>query len=63
MLAGILLFPLLSLLAMAFPLEKRQSDSFWLESITHQGKAAFNDDASYTVFRNVKDYGAVGDGE
>ncbi|KAI5827019.1 glycoside hydrolase family 55 protein [Schizophyllum commune Tattone D] len=62
MLAGILLFPLLSLLAMAFPLEKRQSDSFWLESITHQGKAAFNDDASYTVFRNVKDYGAVGDG-
>ena len=45
---------------MAFPLEKRQSDSFWLESITHQGKAAFNDDASYTVFRNVKDFGATG---
>ncbi|KIY68777.1 glycoside hydrolase family 55 protein [Cylindrobasidium torrendii FP15055 ss-10] len=39
------------------------SDPFWLESIKHQGTAAFNPDpANYVVFRNVKDYGAVGDG-
>ncbi|TRM62679.1 glycoside hydrolase family 55 protein [Schizophyllum amplum] len=31
MLAGILLLPLLSLLAAAFPLEQRQSSTFWLE--------------------------------
>ncbi|TRM62663.1 glycoside hydrolase family 55 protein [Schizophyllum amplum] len=47
---------------MAMPLDKRQSEPFWLESITHQGHPAFSDDASYSVFRNVKDYGAVGDG-
>jgi hypothetical protein len=33
---------------------------YWLENIRHQGIAAFNPDASYKVFRNVKDYGAVG---
>jgi len=38
-------------------------DPFWLETIEHQGTSAFNaDPAGYTVFRNVKDYGAVGDG-
>ncbi|KAJ5733594.1 Pectin lyase fold/virulence factor [Penicillium malachiteum] len=37
--------------------------SYWLADITHQGIAAFNTNPSnYTVFRNVKDYGAVGDG-
>ncbi len=36
---------------------------YWLESIKHQGIAAFNPTpSSYKVFRNVKDYGAVGDG-
>lgn len=35
---------------------------FWLESIHHQGTAAFNPDKSYQVFRNVKDFGAIGDG-
>lgn len=36
---------------------------YWLADIAHQGIAAFNSDpASYTVFRNVKDYGAVGKG-
>lgn len=34
--------------------------SYWLENIQHQGVAAFNPDASYQVFRNVKDFGAVG---
>ncbi|KAJ5679840.1 CAZyme family GH55 [Penicillium macrosclerotiorum] len=37
--------------------------SYWLAGITHQGLAAFNSNpSSYTVFRNVKDYGAKGDG-
>jgi glucan 1,3-beta-glucosidase len=35
--------------------------SYWLASISHQGKAAFNSNpSSYTVFRNVLDYGAKG---
>lgn len=38
-------------------------DPYWLETIRHQGIAAFNSaPSSYRVFRNVKDYGAVGDG-
>ncbi|CAI7678522.1 unnamed protein product [Penicillium pancosmium] len=37
--------------------------SYWLAGIPHQGKAAFNSNPSgYTVFRNVMDYGAKGDG-
>jgi hypothetical protein len=37
--------------------------SFWLENMNHQGLAAFNSKpGSYQVFRNVKDFGAVGDG-
>jgi glucan 1,3-beta-glucosidase len=36
--------------------------SYWMEEIEHQGIAAFNPSASYEVFRNVKDYGAKGDG-
>lgn len=37
--------------------------SYWLEDIAHNGRAAFNPDpANYKVFRNVKDYGAKGDG-
>lgn len=38
------------------------TDPFWLEAIKHQGKAAYNQDPSYQVFRNVKDFGAKGDG-
>ncbi|KAJ5998399.1 Pectin lyase fold/virulence factor [Penicillium sp. IBT 35674x] len=37
--------------------------SYWLADIAHQGIAAFNSNPSnYAVFRNVKDYGAKGDG-
>ncbi|KAF1978534.1 exo-beta 1,3 glucanase-like protein [Bimuria novae-zelandiae CBS 107.79] len=44
-------------------LEERQTGSYWLETIQKQGRAAFNPSpASYKVFRNVKDYGAKGDG-
>ncbi|KAJ5773672.1 hypothetical protein N7457_008568 [Penicillium paradoxum] len=35
--------------------------SFWLESIAHQGISAFGA-SGYQVFRNVKDFGAKGDG-
>ncbi|KAJ3811026.1 exo-beta-1,3-glucanase [Lentinula aff. lateritia] len=39
------------------------SDPYWLESITHQGTAAYNaDPTSYQVYRNVMDFGAKGDG-
>ena len=43
-----------------FKLVEAVDASYWLESIAHQGVAAFNGDSSYTVFRNVKDYGAKG---
>lgn len=38
------------------------TDPYWLESIKHQGTSPFNTDSSYEVFRNVKDFGAKGDG-
>ncbi|KAF7311541.1 hypothetical protein MKEN_01056500 [Mycena kentingensis (nom. inval.)] len=40
------------------------SDAFWMQAITHQGKSPFNNDSTYSVFRNVKDaeFGAKGDG-
>lgn len=35
--------------------------AYWLADIAHQGVAAFNSNPSgYQVFRNVKDYGAIG---
>ena len=34
--------------------------SYWYETITHQGKAAFNTNTTYAVFRNVMTYGAKG---
>jgi len=35
---------------------------FWLADIKHQGATPYSESQSYSVFRNVKDYGAVGDG-
>ncbi|OCH91433.1 exo-beta-1,3-glucanase [Obba rivulosa] len=38
-------------------------DPYWLQSIAHQGTSPFNSNpSSYQVFRNVKDFGAQGDG-
>ena len=37
------------------------NDPYWLQNIAHQGTSAFGP-AGYTVFRNVKDFGAKGDG-
>ncbi|TMW66276.1 hypothetical protein Poli38472_004041 [Pythium oligandrum] len=37
--------------------------AYWLEEMAHSGIAAYNaNPAAYKVFRNVKDYGAKGDG-
>ncbi|KAL2156618.1 hypothetical protein VTH82DRAFT_1363 [Thermothelomyces myriococcoides] len=40
----------------------RQESGWWVASIERQGAPAFNQDKSYKVFRNVRDYGAKGDG-
>ncbi|KAL8686385.1 MAG: hypothetical protein Q9224_005462, partial [Gallowayella concinna] len=37
------------------------SSSFWLSDIKRQGKVAYGD-ANFQIFRNVKDFGAKGDG-
>lgn len=40
-----------------------KSSGFWLPNIAHQGTSPFlADSADYVVYRNVKDFGAVGDG-
>lgn len=38
------------------------SHPFWMETIKHTGISPFLNDSSYVVYRNVKDYGAKGDG-
>ena len=39
------------------------TDPYWLETIQHQGSSPFHHNpGSYQVFRNVKDFGAKGDG-
>jgi hypothetical protein len=44
-------------------LEKR-AGKFWMENIAHVGRIPFGaGNGNYKVFRNVKDYGAVGDGK
>jgi hypothetical protein len=49
--------------AQAPAVHARQSASdWWVATVGRSGKAPFNDDADYKVFRNVKDYGAKGDG-
>lgn len=37
------------------------NDPFWLQNIQHQGTSAFGP-GGYQVYRNVKDFGAKGDG-
>jgi hypothetical protein len=39
-----------------------RAGTFWMESIARKGTVPWGDDPSYKVFRNVKDYGAKGDG-
>ena len=41
----------------------QKSDTFWLSKIAHQGTSPFLSNSSeYVVYRNVKDFGAKGDG-
>jgi hypothetical protein len=35
---------------------------YWMEDIGHLGRSPYFADPNYRVFRNVRDYGAVGDG-
>ena len=45
------------------PLTATNPSTFWYETITHNGMASFmQDPGSYSVFRNVMNYGAKGDG-
>ncbi|KAK5993808.1 Glucan 1,3-beta-glucosidase [Cladobotryum mycophilum] len=39
-----------------------KGEPFWMETIKHTGISPFLNDSSYAVFRNVKDFGAKGDG-
>ena len=40
-----------------------QNEPYWLEKVKHQGLSAYNKNPTgYTTFRNVKDFGAKGDG-
>ncbi|KAL0937188.1 glucan 1,3-beta-glucosidase [Colletotrichum truncatum] len=36
--------------------------AYWMEDVQHQGISPYHPDPNYKVFRNVKDYGAKGDG-
>lgn len=38
------------------------SGSYWMEHLDRKGTVPWGDDPDYKVFRNVMDYGAVGDG-
>jgi hypothetical protein len=38
------------------------ASSYWVASITRQGAVAYGNSSGYQVFRNVKDFGAAGDG-
>ncbi|KAL2017482.1 hypothetical protein VTK56DRAFT_2078 [Thermocarpiscus australiensis] len=41
---------------------KRDNPPYWVGQMDHLGTQPFGGDSSYQVWRNVKDYGAVGDG-
>lgn len=67
--ATALLLSLQAFLGTAAPLAKPQdvgppasSSGYWLANIKHEGIAPFNDNKDFKVYRNVKDYGATGDG-
>lgn len=39
---------------------KQASSGYWVGDVKRQGVAAFNENADYKVFRNVKEFGAKG---
>jgi diphthamide synthase subunit DPH2 len=40
-----------------------RKQDFWMETIKHTGISPYLNDSSYAVYRNVKDFGAKGDGK
>ncbi|KAF7557490.1 hypothetical protein G7046_g6044 [Stylonectria norvegica] len=48
--------------SVAFALWGAANATYWMEEIAHVGRSPYFPDSHYQVFRNVKDYGAVGDG-
>ncbi len=38
------------------------SGTYWMESLSRKGTVPWGNDPAYVVFRNVLEYGAVGDG-
>ncbi|CAK7273397.1 hypothetical protein SEPCBS57363_005632, partial [Sporothrix epigloea] len=54
---GLLAFSIGVAVAQASP-----ATPYWMDGIAHNGVASFNPDKNYTIYRNVKDFGAVGDG-
>lgn len=44
------------------PTQNSASSNYWLASIKRQGTPAFSNSSSYTIYRNVRDFGAKGDG-
>ncbi|KAK4144852.1 pectate lyase superfamily protein-domain-containing protein [Dichotomopilus funicola] len=42
--------------------KRATAGAYWMGSLARKGIVPWGDDASYVVFRNVLDYGAVGDG-
>ncbi|KAH9845616.1 glycoside hydrolase family 55 protein [Teratosphaeria destructans] len=43
--------------------QSSKSGDFWMEHLARKGTVPWGDDPDYVVFRNVRDYGAVGDGK
>jgi hypothetical protein len=67
--AAALLLTLRVLLTSAAPIAQTQTPAaapggtgYWLADIKHQGVTAFGENKDFKIFRNVKDYGAKGDG-
>jgi glucan 1,3-beta-glucosidase len=51
----------LETLRQSFEAAASRPDGYWLNDLSGNGYAAFNPNpGSYKVFRNVRDYGAVG---
>ncbi|KAK6525211.1 hypothetical protein TWF694_005357 [Orbilia ellipsospora] len=45
-----------------FGLNKRDGGSFWMEGVERNGAVAIGGKPGYKVFRNVRDFGAIGNG-
>ena len=55
-------FPRMKALSLLLAAASAVRAAFWMESIAHHGISPLNPDKSYAVFRNVRDFGAKGDG-